>query len=202
MKIKNIGLVIAAMILSIGIVMWQQSRYQQTLSEEVLRFHVLANSDSETDQELKKRVRDAIGTYMGKKLDNVQSLPDCEAVVEKELDEIEAIGENVVVEQGYDYKVHVAIETVEFPEKSYGDYTFPAGTYRALRVIIGEGEGHNWWCVMYPNMCFSDSVYEVVEEDAKVHLQEILTVTQYRELIESKDKKVMFRFLQKDGRME
>jgi stage II sporulation protein R len=72
---------------------------------------------------------------------------------------------------------------VDFPEKNYGDYVFPEGNYRALRIVLGEGNGQNWWCVMYPNMCFSGSVYETVTEDADEALKEVLSEEEYRRII-------------------
>ena len=122
---------------------------QRDMSQKVLRFHVLANSDSQTDQALKCAVRDRVGTMMAEKLQNADSLEESTDVVTENLQEIETCAANVIRENGYDYPVHAALETCAFPEKSYGDYTFPSGTYEALRVVIGSGEGHNWWCVMY-----------------------------------------------------
>ena len=134
---------------------------QREMSQKVLRFHVLANSDSQADQALKYAVRDRVGTMMAEKLQNVDSLEESTDVVTENLQEIETCAAKVIGENGYDYPVHAALETCAFPEKSYGDYTFPSGTYEALRVVIGSGEGHNWWCVMYPNLCFANSMYEV-----------------------------------------
>lgn len=132
----------------------RQARLQQTISDKVLRFHVLANSDSEADQNLKLAVRDAVGSFMQEKLTAVENLEECELVVRQSLGEIEEAAAETIAENGYDYDVTAELEHTSFPVKNYGSYTFPAGGYEALRIVIGEGNGHNWWCVMYPNMCF------------------------------------------------
>ena len=144
--------------LGCGILYTRQARLQQAISDKVLRFHVLANSDSEADQNLKLAVRDAVGSYMQEKLADVENLEECELVVRQSLGEIEEAAAETIAENGYDYDVTAELEHTSFPVKNYGSYTFPAGDYEALRIVIGEGNGHNWWCVMYPNMCFSDSM--------------------------------------------
>ncbi len=168
---------------------------QRDMSQKVLRFHVLANSDSQADQALKCAVRDRVGTMMAEKLQNADSLEESTDVVTENLQEIETCAANVIRENGYDYPVHAALETCAFPEKSYGDYTFPSGTYEALRVVIGSGEGHNWWCVMYPNMCFEGSMYEVVDESAGEELKKVLSKEEYRAVLEEGNYKVRCRYL-------
>ena len=152
---------------------------QREMSQKVLRFHVLANSDSQADQALKYAVRDRVGTMMAEKLQNVDSLEESTDVVTENLQEIETCAAKVIGENGYDYPVHAALETCAFPEKSYGDYTFPSGTYEALRVVIGSGEGHNWWCVLYPNLCFLDTTNAVVPDKGEKQLKQVLTEEEY-----------------------
>ena len=164
--------------LGCGILYTRQARLQQTISDKVLRFHVLANSDSEADQNLKLAVRDAVGSFMQEKLAAVENLEECELVVRQSLGEIEEAAAETIAENGYDYDVTAELEHTSFPVKNYGSYTFPAGDYEALRIVIGEGNGHNWWCVMYPNMCFSDSMYEVVDKEAGEKLREVLTIAE------------------------
>ena len=167
---------------------------QRDMSQKVLRFHVLANSDSQTVQALKCAVRDRVGTMMAEKLQNADSLEESTDVVTENLQEIETCAANVIRENGYDYPVHAALETCAFPEKSYGDYTFPSGTYEALRVVIGSGEGHNWWCVMYPNLCFANSMYEV-DASSGEKLREVLEPEEYAAVLESGNYKVRFKML-------
>ena len=168
---------------------------QQEIAEKVVRFHVIANSDTKEDQALKLKVRDAVGGYMSEKLCGVTSKKECLAVISENEAKIRKTAEQVVAQEGYDYPVETFIKEVKFPVKSYGEYTFPAGNYEALEVVIGAGCGHNWWCVMYPNMCFSGSVYEVVEEDAKESLEEVLSPEEYKEVLSSGNYKVQFKYL-------
>lgn len=152
---------------------------QPEIAKKILRFHIRANSDEELDQELKLEVRDAIGNLLGEKLNGVSNLEESKAVVTENMPQIIEKAEEVIAAEGYAYTVDACLTTTSFPEKTYGDYTFPAGEYEALEVEIGEGAGHNWWCVLYPNMCFRGSVYEVVEEDAGEELRQVLTKEEY-----------------------
>ena len=98
-------------------------------------------------------------------------------------------------EEGYDYAVKASISDTKFPKKTYGSYTFPKGEYRALKVVIGSGSGQNWWCVMYPNLCFSGSVYEVIDEDSKEELRAVLTEEEYAEIMAEGQLRVRFKYL-------
>lgn len=188
------ALILVTAMLAAGVYIWQEGHLEEALSQKVLRFHVLANSDSEEDQELKLMVRDAVGIYMNRLLENASSQEESVRIAETHLNEIEQIAEHVVREQGYDYPVQAVVEWTDFPDKTYGQYRMPAGRYEALRVLIGEGEGQNWWCVMYPNMCFSDTVFEVVEQGAKENLCQVVTLHEYKKMIESADREVRFRY--------
>lgn len=183
------------LMLLLGIQYEKQCRMQQSIAEKVLRFHVLANSDSESDQKLKLKVRDAVGAQMAEVLSDAESLAECEELVTENMDAIEQTAERVIAQEGYTYTVDAFLQEVSFPVKTYGEYTFPAGEYEALELVIGEGEGHNWWCVMYPNMCFSGSVYEVVDENAKRELQEVLSEEEYETILSSGDYEVEFKYL-------
>lgn len=179
----------------LGVQYEKRQRLQQSIAGKVLRFHVLANSDEAFDQELKLKVRDAVGAQMAELLSDAQSRAECEQIIQSELDEIDQTAERVIKEEGYSYETETFLRKVQFPVKTYGDYTFPAGTYEALEIVIGEGEGHNWWCVMYPNMCFSGSVYKVVEEDAKEALREVLSEEEYEQVLSSGNYEVQFKYL-------
>lgn len=190
-----VGLMIITAFIS-GI--WQLRQYslQQQLAKKVIRFHVLANSDSEADQTLKLAVRDAVGGYLHEKIEEVTSREACEGMIAELLPEIEQEAMTVIAEEGYAYEVHAELTECDFPVKTYGSYTFPAGTYEALRVTIGEGEGANWWCVMYPNMCFENSMYEVVDENAKEALREVLDEEEYQAVLESGNYQIRFRLFE------
>ena len=180
--------------LGCGILYTRQARLQQTISDKVLRFHVLANSDSEADQNLKLAVRDAVGSFMQEKLAAVENLEECELVVRQSLGEIEEAAAETIAENGYDYDVTAELEHTSFPVKNYGSYTFPAGDYEALRIVIGEGNGHNWWCVLYPNLCFLDKTCAVVSDEGKEDLKGVLTDEEYQLLTDNKELKVKWFF--------
>lgn len=183
------------LLLLLGLQYGRNLRMQEDIAGKVLRFHVLANSDSREDQVLKLAVRDAVGVEMAEVLAGAGDREACEKIINANLNQIKATAERVVEEWGLDYEVEAALEEVDFPVKTYGDYTFPAGKYEALRVVIGEGEGHNWWCVMYPNMCFSGSVYEVVDEEAEEKLREVLDEEEYETVLSSGDYEVRLKCL-------
>ena len=151
---------------------------QKHMAEEVLRFHVLANSDSKEDQELKMTVKDEVVSWLEAKMD-CNSLEETKNFIRSHLTGIEEVAEETVRREGYSYPVQAALEWTDFPEKSYGDVTFPAGSYEALRIQIVEAKGHNWWCVLYPNLCFIDSVRAVVPEKGKKQLKHVLTDDEY-----------------------
>ncbi|MBO5656684.1 MAG: stage II sporulation protein R [Agathobacter sp.] len=174
----------------------QERRVQEGIADKVLRFHVLANSNKEEDQNLKISVRDAVGTYLGPFLQEADSLEDTKIIVSEQMDEVLAICQKTIQEQGFAYAVTGQLVSTDFPKKSYGVYTFPEGEYEALQIVIGSGGGDNWWCVLYPNMCFRGTLYEVVEEDAKEELQEVLSPEEYKGVFDSGKVKLRFKFLE------
>lgn len=167
---------------------------QQQVADKVIRFHVLAHSDSAKDQELKLAVRDQVGTYVGQQLEGVTNVEESRTIIEEHLEEIEDCAAEVIAEQGYSYTVSARLENCHFPFKSYGNAVFPPGEYQALRVVIGEGKGKNWWCVLYPNLCFSGSLYKVDEEASTRELQKVLTPEEYKMIMENKEYEISFRF--------
>ena len=125
----------------------------ETLPNEVLRLHVLANSDSEEDQALKLAVRDRILQEGSAVMDGVSNKEDAIRAAQEAIPALEKAAQEEIREKGYSYPVSIAIEKVYFPTGQYGDTTLPAGKYDVLRVVIGSGEGHNWWCVLFPALC-------------------------------------------------
>lgn len=169
---------------------------QASIASKILRFHVLANSDSEADQALKLKVRDEVGGYLQPLLEGAEGLDETKEIVNAHLAEVVATAENTIQKNGYSYKVEASIKKVEFPEKTYGEYSFPAGEYEALQVEIGMGEGQNWWCVLYPNMCFKGTVYEVIEEDAEEALREVLSPSEYAHVFDSGNVQIRCKLLE------
>ncbi len=159
-----------------------QAKYletQKALADEVLRFHVLANSDSEEDQALKIKVKDEVIAYMHENLGENQNVEQVKVWAENNRQSIITLCERIIMEQGYDYPVRVELAETYFPVKTYGDITFPEGNYEALRVLIGSAEGQNWWCCLYPNLCFIDATHGVVSEEGKEELEEVLEEDEY-----------------------
>lgn len=142
-------LALAAAMLWVGLMTAQQRR----LAESMLRLHVVANSDDAEDQALKLKVRDAVLDCAEGWLSGVETPAQAESVLAEHLEELEQAGEQVTREQGYSYPVKASLEQVHFPTKYYDGFALPAGEYRALRVVLGEGAGHNWWCVVFPGLC-------------------------------------------------
>lgn len=151
---------------------------QEKLADEVFRFHVLANSDSEEDQELKLKVRDGILSYM-KSLEQVTSRQSVKTWASNHLSEIEQAASKIISEEGYDYQVTAKVAKCYFPDRRYGQVLFPKGYYEALRVEIGEAAGHNWWCVLYPSLCFTDATCAVVTEEGEEALESVLDKETY-----------------------
>lgn len=137
---------------------------QDTLAEKVVRLHVVANSDSETDQALKLKVRDAVLAEATPELQGLSRQEALERLGER-LPAIAQAAARVIEEEGYDYPVAVSLQEEAFPTKRYADFALPAGDYTALRVQIGSGGGQNWWCVVFPPLCMS-SVEEVAAQPA------------------------------------
>lgn len=191
--------VVLALLLTGSIARGQQvqakvGQAQKDLAKEVFRFHVLANSDSEEDQELKLKVRDAVLSYMKEQIPESESAVQTKEWAQEHLNDIENIGEDTVKANGYSYKVDAEVAVCDFPDKSYGDVTFPAGKYEALRIKIGSAKGHNWWCVLYPNLCFMDSVHAVVPKEGKDELKQVLGEDEYEMVTASSDFKIKWFF--------
>lgn len=169
---------------------------QPQIASKILRFHILANSDSKEDQNIKKKVRDEVGRMLEPKLAEAKSLSDTERIVEENMNEIVETAERTLSEKGFSYGASARVAEVDFPVKTYGDYTFPAGRYEALQVTLGKGEGHNWWCVLYPNMCFQGSVYEAAGDKADEKLRQVLSPEEYEDVFDSGNLKIRWKFLE------
>ena len=141
-------------------------REQQGLADSVIRFHVIANSDSDEDQALKLAVRDRVLARAEELYPQDATLAQAQTALEGHLNALAAAGREVVEEQGYDYPVTARLEDCWFPTKEYEGFALPAGNYTALRVVIGEGRGQNWWCVAFPPLCLgaaSETVDQALE---------------------------------------
>ena len=167
---------------------------QKETAEEIIRFHVRANSDSKEDQALKLKVKDSIVLYLQEELKDARCLDEARNILYDGRDEIKNIALNVIEEEGYDYPVEVYFEEAYFPMKVYGDMSFPPGVYEAFRVDIGASCGKNWWCVLYPPLCFVDSTYSVVPDSSKEQFKDILSEEAYAAICDDGAYTYEFRF--------
>ena len=155
------------------------SSISSDLSKSVFRLHVIANSDSDEDQSLKLQVRDKLLDYMNSITANVSSKDDAIKIAQDHQKDFQIIAEQTILDKGYSYPVTVEIGNYEFPTKHYGDITLPSGYYDALRVKIGDACGHNWWCVMFPPLCFVDVTSGIVPDSSKEQLKENMSSEDY-----------------------
>lgn len=162
-KIKSLKLWESALLIALSLTtlaaLWAQGR-QSSISEKLVRFHVIAVSDGEYEQQLKLRVRDAVLEYISPKLEEAGSSSQAREIIAAELDNIRETAQAVSEGRG----VTVTLTRENYPTKSYEGFTLPAGEYDSLRVILGEGQGHNWWCIVFPPICLSAAQADTVEE--------------------------------------
>ncbi len=170
------------------------SAVSNNLSEAVFRLHVLANSDSEEDQKLKLKVRDSLLNYMNNICSNCYTKAEAISLVNEHQQEFQQIAENTISENGYDYPVKINIGNFYFPTKNYGDISLPAGLYDALRVEIGNAKGKNWWCVMFPSLCFIDVSSGIVDNEAKENLEKNLEHESYSLISDQNNSEIKFKF--------
>lgn len=166
---------------------------ERNLSDNLLRMHIIANSDSKADQQTKLKVRDSILNEMGKELSSFPTASYAKVNVSKKLDKIKTIAQNTLIQEGIKEDVKVSLENTYFPRKSYHDITLPKGNYDALRVEIGNAKGQNWWCVMFPPLCFADCATGEIKEDDKEKLKSNLPKSE-AELITSDKNSIKVKF--------
>ncbi|AOR22581.1 stage II sporulation protein R [Clostridium taeniosporum] len=135
----------------------------EEVKNSLIRFHVIANSDTDEDQNLKLKVRDEVINYLYPYLNKSESLEESRTIIKNNMDKVKSIAKKVIRENNYDYDVNIQLSRENFPVKSYGDIVLPQGNYEAFRIIIGSGQGRNWWCVMFPPLCFVDESKAKIE---------------------------------------
>lgn len=164
------------------------------IADSVFRLHVIANSNRKEDQELKLKVRDELLSYMNIISKDSTSKKEAMQIANEHKEEFTQIAEKVIKENGYNYTVNVQIGKADFPTKYYGDITLPAGTYDALKVQIGEAKGQNWWCVMFPPLCFVDVSTGIVPDNSKQELKQSLDNEEYDLISKTDDNEISFKF--------
>ena len=161
----------------------------EDIANEIIRFHVIANSNTDEDQALKIKVRDKVIEFVSNSLNGSKNLDESRQFIIDNKSNIEDIAKSVIIENGYSYNVTSTLSRENFPDKIYGDVVFPQGEYEAYRILIGEAKGENWWCVMFPPLCFVDGTKEAIDSTEVV---EKLEGNNKKEKV--KNNKVKFKF--------
>ena len=176
---------------------------EEAIYDKILRLHVLANSDSDTDQSLKLEVRDAVLAELGEVYaeSGVTDVESAEAAVKASADRLVSAAETVVAERGFDYPVTLEVCDEYYPTREYGSVTLPAGRYRSVKVKIGAAQGKNWWCVLFPELCMSGAAREdlpadsyVYEENGEKFVAAGFTPSELRIITDSGDGKIKVKF--------
>lgn len=147
---------------------------ENNLRENLIRFHVRANSDKKSDQAYKRKVRDAVIDYVSPYMEIAETKEEALNLLQKKKEGIKKIAQQTLNKYGVTQTVTVRFTQEEFPERTYGNYTFPKGTYDAVRVDLGKAEGHNWWCVMFPDLCVTKDDEVEINKKAKEKMEKIL----------------------------
>ena len=190
----SVILMVCVVVLVVGLM---PIRGEAVIYDTVVRLHVLANSDSEEDQALKMRVRDAVLEVTNPLLADCKTQDEARGLLESHFDEIERAAEGVVADAGKDYPITLLLDLEEYPEREYDGFCFPAGEYLSLRVCIGAAEGQNWWCCLFPPLCRGAASASSEEaEDAFVSVG--MTPDQYKVITENERPvyKVRFKLLE------
>ncbi|SKA81408.1 stage II sporulation protein R [Clostridium sp. USBA 49] len=163
---------------------------QYSIENKIIRFHVIANSDTSFDQALKLKVRDEVLKYINPKLKNSKSIEQSRNILKANDEKIKQIAESVIKSNGYNYSVNTTLSKENFPIKTYGNITLPQGEYEAYRIIIGNGKGQNWWCVMFPPLCFIDiNKGEVAYKETESTMKKVLSEEEYNAIDNQKTDK-------------
>lgn len=164
------------------------------IANSVFRLHVIANSDSKDDQNLKYKVRDSILKYMNEISMNCTSKSEVISIAKEHKQDFYNIARKTIIENGYNYDVNIQIGNFDFPTKHYGDISLPSGNYEALRIEIGDAVGQNWWCVMFPPLCFVDVTSGVVPDESKQIIKENLSEEEFSLISNTKNSDIKFKF--------
>lgn len=189
-----------------GVSMQYLTNVKADIQESVVRLHVIANSDTEEDQQLKLKVRDSVINYLKDKLDDAKDTQETKDIILRELQNIADAARDEIDANGYRYGVSAELGSFDFPTKQYENAQLPSGKYDALRIVIGSGEGENWWCVLFPQLCFasSSSTKGAMSEESSQKLKNVLTEDEYNIVVNSQDGdipvKIKFRLLEIFGR--
>lgn len=190
----SLSCLLLALILSMSQVRTGQEALAGRLSPSLLRFHILANSDDSDDQQVKLQVRSLILDYMQKHLGRDAGKEETIQYLQDHKTEVEQFADRYLAEQGFGYRSSLEITNCYFPARAYGDMVFPCGYYDAARITLGRGKGHNWWCVLYPRLCFVDAACSEVPRESREILKQELGEGDYLALRDNRPQ-IKTRFL-------
>lgn len=194
---KRVFCIISLFILFFSFVFISAKSYANNVlddfSDNFFRLHILANSDSDEDQNLKLKVRDNIIKYMNQLSYDGLTKQDAINLTCSNLNNFKQIAEKTIIDEGYDYSVNLEIGNFYFPTKEYGNISLPAGYYDALKIEIGNANGKNWWCSLFPPLCFVDISAGVIDEESEEFLKENLSDEEFAIITDSSEN-VKFKF--------
>lgn len=175
MEIKWIAAIVASILFFLSLFCLYAENINKDLSASLIRLHIVANSDEEYDQLLKLKVRDAVISFMNENMGRIGTREETKDYLSGNKDEIASVANSVILSEGLDETVTVSFGNYPFPTKKYGNIILPAGYYEALKIEIGEAKGQNWWCVMFPPLCFVEDTKGELEEEYIDLLKQELT---------------------------
>lgn len=194
---KKIFYIISLIFLLFSFVLISLTSYANTISEDLsnnfFRLHILANSDSDEDQNLKLKIRDNIIEYMNTLSYSGLTKEEAINLTNSNLENFKKIAETIILDEGYNYPVSLEIGNFYFPTKEYGNISLPSGYYDALKIEIGEAKGKNWWCSLFPPLCFVDISAGVIDEESEEFLKENLSDDEFA-IITDTSENVKFKF--------
>lgn len=198
MKRKEFLGIFFAVVIGLGLLLENGKREalycQQGIAGEIIRFHVIADSDCEADQLLKLKVKETVVAGLREKLCHAKDIEEARDIILENMGEIEETANEVIEKNGFSYQARASLGQAVFPVKMYGDLTFPAGQYEALKIELGKAEGKNWWCVMFPTLCYVDETKQEITEENKEKFQKILTQEEYDSITQKEGNQVFYKF--------
>ncbi|KXZ38893.1 stage II sporulation protein R [Alkalithermobacter thermoalcaliphilus JW-YL-7 = DSM 7308] len=182
---------------SLGIYLKDIYQNKENYKAKLIRFHVIANSDSKEDQDLKLKVRDKVIEYLSPMLENSKSIEETKQIIKENIENIKSIAKQEVLGNDLDYDVAVELGYSNFPTRKYSNIVLPAGNYQTLKVIIGDGIGKNWWCVMFPPLCFIDINSGITDQKTEQNLKSVLTDEEYSMIVvDTNEVKLKFKIVE------
>ena len=185
---KKILILLLTLALLVGILAVLPIHSESNIYDNVLRLHVIANSDSTEDQNLKLLVRDAILAETQKLLSGATDRQNAEQIISQNIERLRLVARQVVIDNGYSYPVSIVLGKEDYPTKNYESCAFPSGEYTSLQIFIGDASGQNWWCVLFPPLCLSAAT------DKNAYASVGITDSQYQIITETQNPKYKIRF--------